>query len=92
MEGGAWWATVHRVAKSRIGLSDFTFTFFQRIYMESRKMILMNVFAGQQWRRRQTEQTHGHSRGRRGWDELREEHGNTHITTCKRHSQWECAV
>ena len=28
MDGGAWWATVHMVAKSRTGLSDFTFTFF----------------------------------------------------------------
>ena len=28
MDGGAWWATVHRVAKSQTGLSDFTFTFF----------------------------------------------------------------
>ena len=27
MDGGAWWATVHGVAKSRIRLSDFTFTF-----------------------------------------------------------------
>ena len=27
MDGGAWWATVHRVTKSRTGLSDFTFTF-----------------------------------------------------------------
>ena len=26
MEGGDWWATVHRVAKSRKRLSDFTFT------------------------------------------------------------------
>ena len=82
MDGGAWWATIHRVAKSRTGLSDFTFTFFQCIYMESRRMVLMNLFAGQQWTCRQTEQTYGHSRGRRGWDELREEHGNTHITIC----------
>ena len=28
MDGGAWWATVHRVANSRMQLSDFTFTFF----------------------------------------------------------------
>ena len=28
MEGGAWWATVHGVAKSRTRLSDFTFPFF----------------------------------------------------------------
>ena len=27
MDGGAWWATVHRVAKSRTRLSNFTFTF-----------------------------------------------------------------
>ena len=27
MDGGAWWATVRRVAKSRTRLSDFTFTF-----------------------------------------------------------------
>ena len=27
MDGGAWWATVHGVTKSRTGLSDFTFTF-----------------------------------------------------------------
>ena len=26
MDGGAWWATVHRVAKSRTRLSDFPFT------------------------------------------------------------------
>ena len=27
MDGGAWWATVHGVAKSRTRLIDFTFTF-----------------------------------------------------------------
>ena len=26
MDGGAWWATVHGVTKSRIRLSDFSFT------------------------------------------------------------------
>ena len=28
MDGGAWLATVHRVAKSQTRLSDFTFTFY----------------------------------------------------------------
>ena len=28
MGGGAWWAAVHGVAKSRTRLSDFTFTFY----------------------------------------------------------------
>ena len=27
MDGGAWWATVHRVAKTQTRLSGFTFTF-----------------------------------------------------------------
>ena len=27
-DGGAWWAAVHGVARSRTRLSDFTFTFF----------------------------------------------------------------
>ena len=27
MDGGAWWAAVHGVAKSRTRLGDFTFTF-----------------------------------------------------------------
>ena len=27
MDGGAWWAAVHGVARSQIRLSDFTFTF-----------------------------------------------------------------
>ena len=32
MERGAWWATVHRVAKSRTRLSNFTFTFTLKGY------------------------------------------------------------
>ena len=28
MDGGAWWAAVHGVAKSRTRLSDFSFTFY----------------------------------------------------------------
>ena len=27
MDGGAWWAAVHEVARSQTRLSDFTFTF-----------------------------------------------------------------
>ena len=42
------------------------------MHMECRKMALMNLFGGQQWRCRHREQTYGHSGGRREWDELRE--------------------
>ena len=32
MDRGAWWATVHRVSKSRTRLSDFTFTFLHHSF------------------------------------------------------------
>ena len=35
-------------------------------YMESRKMVLMNLFAGQQRRQRYREQTYGHGLGTLG--------------------------
>ena len=38
--------------------------------MESRKIILMNLSAGQKYRLRHRERTCGHSGGRRGWDKL----------------------
>ena len=34
MDGGAWWAAVHGVAKSQTRLSDFTFTFHFRALEE----------------------------------------------------------
>ena len=40
MDGGAWWATVHSVAKSHKQLSDFTFTF-----NEKNQNIVYNVFS-----------------------------------------------
>ena len=40
--------------------------------MESRKMVLINLSAGQLGRYRHREQTYGHDGERRGWDELRE--------------------
>ena len=39
--------------------------------MESRKMVLMTLSAGQQWRCRHRQQTYGFSRGRREWDKLK---------------------
>ena len=42
------------------------------IYMESRKMVLMNLSTGQQWRCRHREQTFEHSWGERSWDDFRE--------------------
>ena len=54
-------------------------------------MALMDLFAGQHWRRKYKEQTCGPSGGRRGWDELRDERGNVSITIRKIDDQWEFA-
>ena len=55
-------------------------------------MVLENLFAGQQWRKRHREHTYGH--GERGGEG--EMHGKsnteTYITICKVDSQWEFAV
>ena len=60
--------------------------------MESRKMVLMNLFAGQQWRNRHREQTYGH-RERGGEGEMYEKSNmETYITICKIDSQQEFAM
>ena len=60
--------------------------------MESGKMVLKNLFLGQQWRNRHREYTYGH--GERGGEG--EVYGNrnmeTYSTICKIHSQQEFAV
>ena len=48
MNGGAWWAAVHEVAKSRTRLSDFTFTFhFHFLALEKEMATHSSVLA---WR------------------------------------------
>ena len=42
--------------------------------MESGKKVLVILFAGQQRRRKDKRRTFGRSAGRRGWDDLREQH------------------
>ena len=60
--------------------------------MASRKMVLMNLSAGQQWRNRHGEQTYGHGeRGGEG-EMYGESNTETYITMCKIESQWEFAV
>ena len=58
----------------------------------SRKKILKNLFAGQQWRNRHREETYGH--GKRGGEGemYRKSNMETYITICKIDSQWEFSV
>ena len=60
--------------------------------MESRKMVLKNLFAGQHGRNGHREQTYGH--GERGGEGEMHEKSNmeTYITICKIDGQWEFAV
>ena len=60
--------------------------------MESRKMVLKNLFTGQQWRNRYREQTYG--QGERGGEDEMYGKSNmeTYITICKIDSQQEFAV
>ena len=46
MDGGAWWAAVHGVVKSRTWLSDFTFTFHFRA-LEKAMAAHSSVLAGE---------------------------------------------
>ena len=46
MDGGAWWAAVHEVAKSRTRLSDFTFTFHSHA-LEEEMATHSSVLAGE---------------------------------------------
>ena len=39
MDGGAWWAAVHGVTKSRTRLSDFTFTFTFHFHALEKEMV-----------------------------------------------------
>ena len=55
MDGGAWWATVHGIAKSGTRLSDFTFTFHFHA-LEKEMTIHSSVLA---WRIPRTEKPGG---------------------------------
>ena len=57
--------------------------------MESKKMALMNLFSGQQWRNRHREQTCGHGERGGGGEMYGKSNMETYINICKIDSQWE---
>ena len=59
--------------------------------MESRKIVLKNLFTGHQWRNRNREQAYGH--GETGEIEMYgKSNTETYITICKIASQWKFGV
>ena len=91
VNSGSWWWTgrpggLWFMGSQRVG-HDWATELTECIHMESRKMVLMNLFrAGIET------QTCRRSRGRRGWDKLREQPWNIRITICKADSWWEVAL
>ena len=60
--------------------------------MESRKMVLKNLFTGQQWRNRHSEQTYGHGEKEGDGEMCGKSNMETYITIWKIDGQWEFAV
>ena len=60
--------------------------------MESRKMGLKNLLAGQQWRNRHREQTYGHGEMEGEGEMYGESNMETYITICKIDSQQKFAL
>ena len=65
---------------------------FQCIYMESRKMVLKNLFLRQQWRNRHREQIYGHREKEGEGKMYGKSNMETYIIMYKIHSQWEFAI
>jgi len=60
------WMKLEPIIQSEVSQKEkYKNCILMHIYMEFRKMVLMNLFAGQQWRSRHREQACGHSSGRR---------------------------
>ena len=65
MDGGAWQATAHRVAKSQTQLSDFIFT-LSVPYQSAYQFIVVYLGYGLHYACGETEQQRGLRRGREG--------------------------
>ena len=67
------WTNLELVIQNEISQKEKNkYRILRHIYMESRKMVLINLFARQEYRLRHREQTRGYSGRRRGWGELGE--------------------
>ena len=60
--------------------------------MEPRKMVLKNLFTGEQWRNRHRKQTQGHGERRGEGEKYGKSNMETYTTICKIDSQQEFAV
>ena len=55
------WMNLEPITQSEVNQKGkYKYCILTHIYMEARKMVLINLFSGQQWRNRHREQTYGH--------------------------------
>ena len=85
------WMNLEPITQSEVNQKGkYKYCILTHIYMEARKMVLINLFSGQQWRNRHREQTYGP--GERGDEMYGESNMETYNTICKIDMQWEFAV
>ena len=87
------WVNLEPIIQSEVSQKEKDkYCILMHIYMESRKMVLKNLFIGQQWRNRHREQTYEHDERRGEGEMYAESNMETYITIFKINSQWEYAV
>ena len=81
------WMDLQSIIQSEVSQKEKINIVFQCIYTESRKMVLKNLFSGQQWRNRHREEAYRH--GERGGEGVMYGKSNmkTYTTICKIDSQ-----
>ena len=86
------WMNLESVIQSEVSQKEKNkYHILTHVYMESRKMVLMNIFVGQRWRHRHGEQTCGHG-GKGDSGTNREGSLETYVILCKIDSWWEYAL
>ena len=87
------WMNIQHIIQSEVSQKEEDkYHILTYIYIESRKIVLKNLFIGQQWRNRHREYIYGHGeRGREG-EMYGKSNVEIYITICKIDSQREFAV
>ena len=89
-----WMNLEHIIQSEVIQKEKNKYCIFMYTYMESRKMVVMNLFAGNQWKGRHRETTCGHKLGKESVGQMERvvwNHIHYHIDS-KIDSQWEFAI
>ena len=84
------WMNLESIIQSEVSQKE-KHKYYIQMHIESRKMVLKNLFTGKQWRNRHREWTYVQGRGGEG-EMYGKSNMETYIVICKVDSQWEFAV